>query len=165
MILEALKVTYWPFKMKKKKKLDAHHVIEARKTTKDWWATADASWVVLIVSRRRRRCSTEEASDSRGADGTRTRTRPTLNSSTPTHPPPRPSPSPPHHVYRKTLPIYLNCVRCCVAKMFLNQRIHPVRVFVCPSVWSVSFICLSLSPSFFMPWTSKKIPKCAGINL
>lgn len=39
--------------------------------------------------------------------------------------------------YMKTLPIYLNCVRCCVAKMFLNQRIHSVRVSVYVSILSV----------------------------
>lgn len=56
---------------------------------------------------------------------------PPLPLSHPTPPPPFP------YVYMKTLPIYLNCVRCCVAKIFLNQRIHPVRVSVCLSVLSV----------------------------
>lgn len=75
---------------------------------------------------------------------------------------PLPLTPPPLHVYRKTLPIYLNCVRCCLAKMFLNQRIHPVRVSVCPSVClsdlSSSFVSLFLPlfPSFFMPWSSTK---------
>lgn len=54
------------------------------------------------------------------------------------------SPSP--RVYMKTLPIYLNCVRRRVAKMFLNQRTHPDRV-------SVSLVCPSVS--FFMPFYYK----------
>lgn len=48
-------------------------------------------------------------------------------------------------VYMKTLPIYLNCVRCCVAKIFLNQRIHPVRVSVYLSIdVSIYLPCLSV---------------------
>lgn len=58
-------------------------------------------------------------------------------------------------MYTKTLPIYLNCVRRRVAKILLNQRIHPVRVSVCPSRLS---ICL-----FFHAFLLQT--KCAGINL
>lgn len=51
-------------------------------------------------------------------------------------------------VYMKTLPIYLNCVRRRVAKIFLNQRIHPVRVSV-----SLSLVCPSVS--FFVSFYYK----------
>lgn len=51
-------------------------------------------------------------------------------------------------VNMKTLPIYLNCVRCCVAKIFLNQRIRPVRVSVYLSI-------LSVHPSLLHAFCSK----------
>ena len=62
-------------------------------------------------------------------------------------------------VYMKTLPIYLNCVRCCVAKIFLNQRIHPVRVSVLSIYLSIYLVCPSVSSSCLLLQT-----KCAGIN-
>lgn len=71
----------------------------------------------------------------------------------PTIPPARPAlslanpvfvPAPAPRVYTKTLPIYLNCVRCRVAKIFLNQRIHPVRVSVCLSL-SIYLVCPPVS--------------------
>lgn len=62
--------------------------------------------------------------------------------------------------YMKTLPIYLNCVRCCVAKMFLNQRIHSVRVSVYLSILSVHPSLLLHAFYFFKPNVLESI--CEG---